>query len=851
MGTTVSGFKRICSRGALVALISGLFLLPALTGRPASADPAQELRTETPIASTAADRNAVTESYVSLYDPLPASVPEHPAACDRISYLRFRSPQGPQDPAAADAVLVGMPGWTGGASLQDQIARNIVKLAAERGRHVEFWSLDRRSNCLEDHTGVDAAAATGDYRTALDYYYRGSEINGRRFAGFKQNADVTFLADFGLKQTLEDQYFVMTHELPDPDIRARRMFCGGISLGGPLTAAFASWDFDGDPATTNDAGYKQCAGFFALDTSIQNFGRCFDASSCDANRLTELGPGLDPVLDQAVYNARLAALHSGEVPLFMNSAPITPEVFQLLSVIALGAHDAPGEETHLPSLVPASTGSSLDTTMRFLFSRDATVFATGTPSIRDFRLTNEALLGALIDDNSNPISIIQSSVGTFDGGPVVEKDFPVPGTAGEVSLFGSNFTALTGAGRLMIPSQPNGPLYTWRNYDHVGDPDAPTQVDPLGRPFTNPGQEVTDIQELARSIFEGPADWDEQYFPNRILLDLAALAGDRTGDLDNMRYDNGPSLRPVKAIWAGDGIGSPPGFTTSDNGVLAPGYTHVDTATAAARQNNGNPEIGSKTLTDWIFSSAFHLRTNADLSVGIADSADPVTDGDHPTYTLTAANVGPESADSVAVTQQLPGGVDFVNASPGCSESSGTVTCKLGDIANNAGATATVEVVTHSSGTLTTTASVSAPGNDDAVAANDLASETTTVEPAADVSVSQTDSPDPVVVGNRLTYTLTVANGGPDTAIGVALADALPRTVRVLSITESQGRCALRRTHISCELGDVGASDAPTVTVVVRPTRKGTITNRASVSASQPLDRDATNNASAETTTVS
>jgi uncharacterized repeat protein (TIGR01451 family) len=136
------------------------------------------------------------------------------------------------------------------------------------------------------------------------------------------------------------------------------------------------------------------------------------------------------------------------------------------------------------------------------------------------------------------------------------------------------------------------------------------------------------------------------------------------------------------------------------------------------------------------------------------------------------------------------------------------------------------------------------------VTANDLASETTTVEPAADLSLSQTDAPDPVRVGERLTYTLTLANAGPDTAMGVGLTDDLPRSVRVDSISASQGRCALRRTRITCELSDLAAGETPTVKVVLRPTRKGTITNRASVTASQPLDRDMTNNTSAEATTV-
>ena len=45
---------------------------------------------------------------------------------------------------------------------------------------------------------------------------------------------------------------------------------------------------------------------------------------------------------------------------------------------------------------------------------------------------------------------------------------------------------------------------------------------------------------------------------------------------------------------------------------------------------------------------------------------------------------------------------------------------------------------------------------------------------SADLTVSKVDSPDPVVVGKRLTYTITVTNLGPDTATGVALTDDLP-----------------------------------------------------------------------------
>ena len=45
--------------------------------------------------------------------------------------------------------------------------------------------------------------------------------------------------------------------------------------------------------------------------------------------------------------------------------------------------------------------------------------------------------------------------------------------------------------------------------------------------------------------------------------------------------------------------------------------------------------------------------------------------------------------------------------------------------------------------------------------ADNSASADTTVDAAADLSLTKTDSPDPVLVGEQLTYTLAVHNAGP------------------------------------------------------------------------------------------
>jgi hypothetical protein len=140
-------------------------------------------RVETPV-TPAVPVPGVTESYVQLYDPLPASDGSVPPACNWIGYLRLRSTAGPANPQNADAVMTLMPGDEAGAALYVNQARLIVQEAAAQGKHVEVWIINRRSNCLVDTAGLQAAAAAHNWQVAIDYYYHGATIDGHTFAVF-------------------------------------------------------------------------------------------------------------------------------------------------------------------------------------------------------------------------------------------------------------------------------------------------------------------------------------------------------------------------------------------------------------------------------------------------------------------------------------------------------------------------------------------------------------------------------------------------------------------------------------------------------------------------------------------
>ncbi len=131
------------------------------------------------------------------------------------------------------------------------------------------------------------------------------------------------------------------------------------------------------------------------------------------------------------------------------------------------------------------------------------------------------------------------------------------------------------------------------------------------------------------------------------------------------------------------------------------------------------------------------------------------------------------------------------------------------------------------------------------------------VAATADLSISKVDSPDPVVAGSNITYTITVTNAGPDAASNVSLSDTTPAGTTFVSVTPGAGwTCpplpvggtgTLTCTDSSVP---VGTSTITLVLNVAAATPNGTIiTNTASVTS--PDDAVTANNSASATTTVS
>ena len=95
----------------------------------------------------------------------------------------------------------------------------------------------------------------------------------------------------------------------------------------------------------------------------------------------------------------------------------------------------------------------------------------------------------------------------------------------------------------------------------------------------------------------------------------------------------------------------------------------------------------------------------------MTQSASTVAPGSNLTYTLTAANLGPNDTTNVIVTEVLPAMTTLVSATPSqgsaCTGTT-TLTCNLGSVANAAQATLTivVTIAANATGTVTNLASV-------------------------------------------------------------------------------------------------------------------------------------------------
>ncbi|WP_223675351.1 SdrD B-like domain-containing protein [Novilysobacter selenitireducens] len=265
------------------------------------------------------------------------------------------------------------------------------------------------------------------------------------------------------------------------------------------------------------------------------------------------------------------------------------------------------------------------------------------------------------------------------------------------------------------------------------------------------------------------------------------------------------------------------------------------------------------------------LASAVDLEIAdLSDSAsDPTPAGGVVTYDITVQNVDADTADGVFVLFDLPDGTTAAGLPAGCTADGAVptrVVCDLGDIDGilGGGAPVVFQVQVDTTGQPPGLISIEAaigqaplppastplatlPDDDpffagDASLANNRASQSTTLVASADLSMAKSASPNPVVAGGVVTFTLSVTNNGPSPSTNFTVVDTLPAGLVFIDGSASGAGW----TFVGPDgtfAGTLPAGDVATYTFQAQVTStSGTLVNSATVTATGTPDPNPANN---------
>jgi pimeloyl-ACP methyl ester carboxylesterase len=360
-------------------------------------------------------------------NPLAKSNAETPAEFEQVRVVRYRVDSATPRPARAIAVL--MPGFLGGAGSYDSLARAVVRRSTE-GESFEAWAIDRRSNLLEDHHGLDVAEVKKDPELAASYYFNEGKVEGKAFAGFRDPIELAFESEWGLPVTIGDLHNVIG-VINEADRKARVILVGH-SLGASIVEEYAAWDFDGK------AGYSELAGLVMIDGLTQNEGDAALPVSADEYQNGQMGGGLGA-------SPGVKTIRSG-TPYFALPLLGVP-IYPIAAITAMRARWSP---------TAFAADYDRDKAFQTLLALDAVP-----------KMTNRAAMGLAFDSESNGVTFAAVSCGRVKGGPT------------------EMYSSILG-GKLSHPSDATA-TYDWTEFDQVS-PEEITSVDDIARSwYEGPG----------------------------------------------------------------------------------------------------------------------------------------------------------------------------------------------------------------------------------------------------------------------------------------------------------------------------------------------------------------------------
>jgi len=274
-----------------------------------------------------------------------------------------------------------------------------------------------------------------------------------------------------------------------------------------------------------------------------------------------------------------------------------------------------------------------------------------------------------------------------------------------------------------------------------------------------------------------------------------------TSDLPDPSVFGQPVVVNFTVVASGDGSGTPTGNVTVDDGA---GATCVGSVGSAGSCTLMFSTPGNKTLTATYASDA---NFNSSSSSGESHDVDPAD-----TTTTVTSSPNPSVTDQeVTITANVTAN------SPGAGTPTGQVQFKsngsnIGGPVALVGGSASVTHTFTVSGTFTIAADYT---NTDGNFEDSDGSTTHNVNPTPpDLSVTKTDSPDPVNVGDNLTYVINVTNNEAD-SVNVTLVDTLPSKVSFVSAPGCTHDGSALGGVVTCDLGSLAGGASTSVTIIV------------------------------------
>ena len=256
-----------------------------------------------------------------------------------------------------------------------------------------------------------------------------------------------------------------------------------------------------------------------------------------------------------------------------------------------------------------------------------------------------------------------------------------------------------------------------------------------------------------------------------------------------------------------------PTNTSTNTPTATPTATDTPTNTPTATSTATDTPTNTATATDTPTTTPTSTPTDTATSTPIATDTPTTT----PTATATATDTPTGTATATDTPTSTATATDTpTNTATATDTPTGTLTATATD-------TPTGTPTTTETPTTTATATDTPTGT---LTATETPTTTPTVtetpvSPAqADLSLTKSDSPDPLVAGNNLSYSIDVNNAGPDAAANASWSDTLPTGTTFVSLTQPGGwTCSDPGVGnggtVSCSLASLPAGGPITFTLVI------------------------------------